>query len=852
MRTLQQRGYIDEIGKDPGPGQAILFGTTRQFLEKLGINSLEELPPLRDFVPAADVATPIPKQRVKLANGEWMTAATQVKDLTWYIQGHTFTANMIVLDLLPYDAILGYDWLEQHSPMACDWVNKTISFQHKGVPVTLQGIKLPPPQVTRMSAQHLYKSTKGNDIWAYVLLHTNTESSAIPQTVPRVSEENIQLLLHQYVDIFQEPHTLPPQRSHDHAIPLVPDAIPFNSRPYHYSPQHKTEIEKQVKELLEHGLITHSHSPFASPVLLVKKKDGSWRFCIDYRKLNAITIKNKFPMPIIEEILDELQGSKIFTKLDMRSGYHQVRMLPADEPKTAFKTHQGHYQFKVMPFGLTNAPATFQCIMNQVLQPYLRQFVLVFLDDILIYSKSLADHQQHLQLVFETLRADKLYLKASKCSFAQHSLEYLGHIISSKGVATDPAKTAAMTHWPVPQSFTELRAFLGLTGYYRKFVKNYGVIAKPLTSLLRQKQFAWNEQAQIAFHNLKTAMTTTPVLALPDFQAQFTVETDACADGIGAVLMQHGRPVAYLSKALGSKHQQLSIYEKEFLALIMAIEKWRHYLQRQQFIILTDHRSLAYLSEQHLHSEMQKKAMARLMGLQFKIQYRQGKENMAADALSRVATMLALHTISVVKPEWMQEVLNSYTTDPHAQHLITQLSVKSPDANGYSLQQGLIKLHDLLWIGNNSALQTKLIAACHSSALGGHSGVNATYHRLKRHFIWKGMRSDVESYIKQCDTCQRAKHSHTHPAGLLQPLPIPSGIWRDLSMDFIEGLPKSDGFSVIMVVVDRLTKFAHFIPVKHPYTAASIAKLFLDTVVKLHGMPHSLVSDRDTIFVSSF
>ena len=542
-----------------------------------------------------------------------------------------------------------------------------------------------------------------------MFLDTATETTFPPTAVPTVANEDIQLLLHQYADVFTDPQTLPPQRSYDHTIPLVPDAVPFNSRPYHYSPQHKTEIEKQVKYLLEHGLITHSNSPFASPVLLVKKKDGSWRFCVDYRKLNALTVKNKFPLPIIEEILDELQGSRIFTKLDMKSGYHQVRMLPADEHKTAFKTHHGHYQFKVMPFGLTNAPATFQCIMNQVLQPFLRQFVLVFLDDILIYSKTMADHIQHLQEVLEILRANQLYLKASKCSFGQNSLEYLGHIISAQGVATDPTKTQAMIQWPVPTTFIELRAFLGLTGYYRKFVKHYGIIAKPLTAILRHKEFMWSDQAQQAFQTLKQAMTSTPVLALPDFQAQFTVETDACFDGVGAVLMQQGQPIAYLSKALSSKHQHLSIYEKEFLALILAVDKWRHYLQRQEFIILTDHKSLAYLAEQTLHSEMQKKAMTRLMGLQFKIKYRKGKENLAADALSRVAHMLAVQTVTKVQPQWIQEVLNSYTTDPHAQKLISQLSITSPDANGYSLHQGIIKLHDLIWIGSNTALQTKLI-----------------------------------------------------------------------------------------------------------------------------------------------
>jgi hypothetical protein len=264
----------------------------------------------------------------------------------------------------------------------------------------------------------------------------------------------------------------------------LPGSVPVNSKPYHYSPHHKSEIEQQVQELLQAGLITHSHNPFASPVLLVKKKDGFWRFCVDYRKLNAMTIKNRFPMPIIEEILDELHGAKFFTKLDMRSGYHQIRMLLEDEPKTAFKTHQGHYQFKVMPFGLTNAPATFQCVMNQVLHPFLRQFVLVFLDDILIYSNSLSDHVAHLEQVLLALRAHHLYLKASKCSFAKDSLEYLGHIISTHGVATDPSKIQAMLHWSVPINITELRAFLGFTDYYRRFVKKYGLMAKPPDSTL--------------------------------------------------------------------------------------------------------------------------------------------------------------------------------------------------------------------------------------------------------------------------------------------------------------------------------------------------------------------------------
>ena len=247
--------------------------------------------------------------------------------------------------------------------MQCDWSNKTLTFTHDGNTVTIQGLQTPPLQSTPISPTQLYKATKGNDTWAFVMLQQTSEPNPEP-TSTKLPNLDLQTILTKYQTVFQDPQTLPPQRSYDHSIPLILGAIPVNARPYHYSPQHKTEIETQVKRLLQSGLITHSHSPFASPVLLVKKKDGTWRFCVDYRKLNEITIKNRFPLPIIEEILDELEGAEYFTKLDMRSGYHQVRMLPEDEYKTAFKTHHGHYQFKVMPFGLTNAPATFQCIMN--------------------------------------------------------------------------------------------------------------------------------------------------------------------------------------------------------------------------------------------------------------------------------------------------------------------------------------------------------------------------------------------------------------------------------------------------------------------------------------------------------
>jgi hypothetical protein len=284
----------------------------------------------------------------------------------------------------------------------------------------------------------------------------------------------------------------------------VEGAAPFNIRQYRYPPALKNEIEQQVQEMLKNGLIQKSNSPFSSPVLLVKKKDNTWRFCVDYRHLNAITVKGKYPVPIIDEFLDELSGASWFTCLDMRAGFHQVRLKPGEEYKTAFQTHCGHYEFRVMAFGLTGAPGTFQEAVNSTLSPCLRKFVLVFFDDILIYSATYADHLLHIKLVFELLAQDKWKIKLSKCTFAQRQISYLGHVISEHGVGTDPKKIEAISNWPSPQNAKELRSFLGLAGYYRKFVRHFGVISKPLTELLKKSViFVWTSEHEKSFRALK-------------------------------------------------------------------------------------------------------------------------------------------------------------------------------------------------------------------------------------------------------------------------------------------------------------------------------------------------------------
>ncbi|GKA65821.1 putative mitochondrial protein [Tanacetum coccineum] len=470
-------------------------------------------------------------------------------------------------------------------------------------------------------------------------------------------------------------------------------------------------------------------------------------------------------------------------------------MYEEDVPKTAFKTHQEHYEFLVMPFGLTNAPFTFQSLMNEVFKPFLRKFTLVFFDDILIHSKSLEDHVKHLRAILEVMRKHQLYAKLSKCVFEATQVEYLGHVISAMGVSTDPSKIQAMEKWPIPTNVKQLRGFLGLTGYYRRFIKSYASISRPLSLLLKKNGFKWNEEAHIAFEQLKQAMITAPVLALPDFDKEFIVETDASRIGIGALLLQGGHPIAYLSKTLSKKHQMMSTYEKEFLAVILALERWRGYLLDRHFKIKTDHFSLKYLLDQRISTPTQMKWLPKLMGFDYEIMFKKGVENVSADALSKIqneAQLFSLYSNSPVSTDLLQKIEATWEEDTELQRKIQKLKQGQSVKNSY------------VW----------------------------TNQQLRR----KGKcKPDLSSY-----------------PGLLQPLPIPNTMWASISMDFVEGLPKSQGKSVIMVVVDRLIKYSHFIAPVHPFTAVQVAQVFLDNIYKLHGLPKSIVFDRDKVFISTF
>lgn len=371
-------------------------------------------------------------------------------------------------------------------------------------------------------------------------------------------------------------------------------------------------------------------------MIFVKKKDGSWQLCIDYRQLNKVTIKNQYPLPRIDDLFDQMKGATVFSKIDLRSGYHQLRIKEEDILKTAFKTRFGHYEFVVLPFGLTNALGVFMSLMNGIFRDYLDKFVQVFIDDILIYSKTPEEHDEHLRIVLHCLRENQLYGKLSKCSFYQTKIHYLRHIISGEGIAVDSVKIEAIMEWPTPTNVHEIRSFMGMAGYYRRFVEGFSKIASPITELQRKnKKFIWTEKCEEAFQRLKGLLTTTPILKVSDMEQEFLVCTDASKEGLGCVLMQEGRVIAYASRKLRTHEENYATHDLEMAAIVYALKIWRHYLLGRKFDLRIDHCGLQQIFTQDHLNARQRRWSELISEYDFDITYIKGTINRVVDALSR-------------------------------------------------------------------------------------------------------------------------------------------------------------------------------------------------------------------------
>lgn len=801
-----------------------------------------------------------------------------------YDSQHSYRSvvKFIVADIRE-DFILGRDWLRAVNP-EIDWKEDVLvlppragrpSVCIRGAAISYdaaeagegsKGWREPKPAVvlTRMQVKRLLRKESTKAWLCFIQAKApgeGTEASAEKPLPPKIVA-----LLEEFADVFAEPAGVPPDRGVAHHIELDTDR-PIARKAYRMSEAELQELKKQIAALLEKGWIRPSCSPYASPVLFVRKKDGSMRLCVDYRALNAHTIKSRYPLALIEQLYDQVRGASYFSKLDLASGYHQLPMDDSSIPFTAFVCRYGQFEYTVMPFGLCNAPSTFTMLMNKVFAPFLDDFVVVYLDDVLIYSRSLDEHVEHLRKVLTVLREHRLFAKRRKCEFCTDHVSYLGHIVGKDGISVDPAKIQVVTEWPVPENEHDLRSFLGFCGFYRRFVRNYAEIAAPLTDLTRNDvpsvQAAWGPAQQCAFERLKHALTSTPVLKQADPNKPYTLTCDASEFAIGSVLAQEHdgalHPVAYFSKKLSPSESRDHPYVREMLAIIKSLQYFEHYLDGTHLTVQSDQQALSWFWEQTHLNKQQIRWMAQLQAYDLQLQYIQGKLNLVADALSRRPDHknVRLNAVSIASTSLLREILKAAKKDAAYQSklLLAQAGRLSHyEAVDNVLYQCSKKGHRRLFIpGSAHNLKKTILHEMHKAHAAGHMGYAKTLRRVAEQFYWPGLAADVKDYTKSCPVCLGMKSSTQAPIGLLHSLPVPSSKWEQISMDFIVSLPVSKaGHDAVLVVTDRLTKMVVCIPTTTTVTAPATAQLFMQHVFRHFGLPKIIISDRDPRFVSAF
>lgn len=702
----------------------------------------------------------------------------------------------------------------------------------------------------------------------------------------RLFDEKVPVEYHDFADVFskQVADDLPPHRPYDHAIDLEEGTTPPHGPVYSMSELELKSLREYLEEMLGKGYIRSSNSPAGAPVLFARKKDGSLRLCVDYRGLNKITKKNRYPLPLIGTLLDQLRTAKVFTKIDLRWGYNNVRISEGHEWKTAFRMRYGSFEYLVMPFGMTNSPATFQHFMNDIFRDMVDVFVVVYLDDILIFSKDLIMHRTHVRRVLQRLREFNLPAKLEKCSFHTDTVEYLGFVVSPSGISMDPEKTAAIRDWPVPKSVRDIQSFLGFANFYRRFIDEYSQIALPLTRRTRKDTpFVWDEACQGAFDKLKAAFTTAPILAHFDPALPTIVETDASDYAVAAIISQISaedgelHPVAFHSRTMAPAEANYDIFDKELLAIWDAFSHWRCYLEgaAHKIQVFTDHKNLEYFATTKVLNRRQARWSEGLSMYDYVICYRSGKLGGKPDALTRRSDVYPktgdgdyasanpqnvhalfrpgqlLSSVLIDSAVLSGQVKGGLESDSWAEERIRELRGGKEDPH-WSMDGGFL-LHDgSIYVPDTNDLRLLITQMHHDHHLSGHPGIRKTVQSIRRRYWWPNLKAFVSNYIASCPSCKRAKTSRHKPYGPLRFLPVPERPWHSISMDFIDGLPDSDGFNSVLVVVDRLTKMSIFIPTHNTIDAPGVAQLFLRHVFSKHGTPADIVSDRGKHFISRF
>lgn len=651
-----------------------------------------------------------------------------------------------------------------------------------------------------------------------------------------------------------------------HKIRLIPGAKPVNVKPYRLPQVHKEEVDKQVKEMIEQGIIGPSTSEWNAPLLVVAKKPDEsgrkrYRVVVDFRKLNEITVGDSFPLPNISEILDQLGGAKYFSTLDLASGFHQIAMEPEDCEKTAFSTTYGHYEYKRMPFGLKGAPPTFQRTMEALLGGLRGIKCFVYIDDIVIHGRSLKEHQERLAQILERIRKSGLKLQPNKCQFLRKETIYLGHVITEDGIKPDPSKLDVVKNYPVPKKAKDLQSFLGLAGYYRKFIKNFSYIARPLTQLLKKDaEFRWTDQEQEAFQILKEKLTSAPLLQYPDFSKPFTLTTDASGKAIGAILSQQQQakdlPIAYASRVLNKAEINYSTTEKELLAIVWATQHFRPYLYGTKFTIVTDHKPLTWLFNVKDPGSRLIRWRLKLEEYDYVIRYKEGKTNQNADALSRMYVIKRGRGRPRKSPPTDDPQAASDSSGENDKNEKDELESSETDEDD---KKEKIELESSETDEDDTTVKNKdkyteeekkqILYEYHDTPLGGHVGMKRTVKRIQLKHSWPGLRQDVEKYISKCEKCQKNKlHKATKAPMIITDTPVAP--FEKCALDIVGPLPESNNRNkYVLTFQDLLTKFSKAIPLPDQ-EANTIAKEFVTKIVCEYGIPKKLITDQGTNFLS--
>ena len=770
--------------------------------------------------------------------------------------------------------ILGADFLKRYNPVI-DWQEETVRIGSYVLPdaedeepkvgkATSSGLCDDEDKLymcTKLQAKRLLRKG-GTALRCYASVKEEEEESFMTEIeglVDSICHPSVKGLLLRFASVFAEPSGVPPERPDcpvEHPIDMEPGSRAPARPAYKMSQEELTTLRAFLKDLSDKGFIRRSSSSFAAPVVLVRKPAGGYRFVCDYRGLNSVSVKQAYPLPNCDLMFEQLSGAKWFTKMDLTSGFHQIRMRAGDEYKTAFITRYGLWEWVVMPMGLCGAPSTFQRAMNTLFSDLLDQGVMVYVDDILLYADTLEEHNRLLEVVLERLKANGFHIRLHKCMFGQQEMPFLGHVLTPEGLKPGVEKLKSVTEWPVPTTASELRSFVFLCSYYRKFVFQFAKIAAPLHDLTKgnfkgQLGDKWSPECQAAFEQLKEALVSAPVLRYVQMGKPMHLACDASDFAISGVLSQEFdgvlHPVGYYSRKLRDVETRYAVRDRELLAIVEAVKWWHHLLEGVPVHVLSDHESLSTFLKPgtKLISQQHKRWLDVLQGLDMSIKHIAGKDNVVPDLLSR-RTDYALASVQLVQANILQSVQEAGALDPAYAALGSKRNFSLVDGVVYERKGKVSRVV----VPNSTELRELLMFEAHMAS--GHGGSAKTLGRLTGSYWWRGIAADVRAFCKGCHVCQVGKRATGKPAGLLQSLPVPTEKFQFISIDQVVGMPLCQGFDAFITCTDLLTKYVVVIPCATTDDAVKCAQLMHTHVFKVFGLPLGILSDRDPKYTSAF